>query len=719
MKNLKRQLRLTILSLSTLCLLTGAYGQITPSGDAYTNAADPTTNYGAKPLLDVENASQTTYIQFDLSSLPASYTSANITKATLKLYVNAVTTAGSFNVDFVNGTWSEKTITASLSPALGTTIAASVPLTSANVHDYIIIDITSALGAWLNGTQANDGIALVGNSPFNVSFDSKENTTMSHPPELDIVFAGGGTITGIATAGGSGLTGGGTSGTLNLSLTNTCAAKQILQWSGSAWACASVGTGTITGVTAGTDLTGGGTTGNVTLNLDTTKIPQLGTGNTFTGNQTVNGTLAISSTSTYQPFSVQSSSTFGTWLELSNTSTGGHTWDILSAGGGNAEGAGNLGITDLTGASTIWLEGNVKAGTITASTTNGSATAGVFANTAGGSIISALGSGNANVAQISGNGPFSVIYVDAKVAAPSFNSAVAGIIALGADSIPPYSGADGIDGIGGDNAGNNGPGGIGLVGVGGAAEAPSWNGGAGGAFTGGAGYSVPYGDGIDATNYGGGTYGSSGAYAGNFTGDINVSGAVFAATKDFKIDHPLDPANKYLYHSSVESSEMMNIYSGNVTTDDHGDATVQLPEWFEVLNTDFRYQLSVIGQFAQAIVARKIENNRLEIRTSAPNVEVSWQVTGVRQDVYAKANPLVVEQEKSNRERGYYIHPELYGAPEEKGIEWARNPRWMQQAKDQRTKQLDLKNNPAGVTAPNAPSSEVQRVKSQASRMLQ
>ena len=306
MKNLKRQLRWTVLWLCTLCLLTGAYGQITPSGDANTNTASPTTNYGAKPLLDVESASQTTYIQFDLSSLPAGYTSANITKATLKLYVNALTTAGSFNVDFVNGAWSEKTITANLSPALGTTIVASVPLTSANVHDYIIIDITSALGAWLNGTQANDGIALVGNSPFNASFDSKENTTMSHPPELDIVFAGGGTITGVATASGSGLTGGGTSGTLNLALTNTCSSNQVLQWNGSAWACATVGTGTVTSVGSGFGLTGGPITSSGTLSINSAVVPQLSAANTFTGNQTVNGSLSATGTVTGSSFQIGS-----------------------------------------------------------------------------------------------------------------------------------------------------------------------------------------------------------------------------------------------------------------------------------------------------------------------------------------------------------------------------------------------------------------------------
>jgi hypothetical protein len=145
-------------------------------------------------------------------------------------------------------------------------------------------------------------------------------------------------------------------------------------------------------------------------------------------------------------------------------------------------------------------------------------------------------------------------------------------------------------------------------------------------------------------------------------GQLAVVGEIFAGVKDFRIDHPLDPANKYLYHASVESSEMMNIYTGNVTTDAQGEATVQLPEWFEALNTDFRYQLTVIGQFAQAIVAHEIQNRQFAIRTNAPNVKVSWQVAGVRQDAYAKAHPLVVEEEKNARERGFYFHPELYGA---------------------------------------------------------
>jgi hypothetical protein len=140
-------------------------------------------------------------------------------------------------------------------------------------------------------------------------------------------------------------------------------------------------------------------------------------------------------------------------------------------------------------------------------------------------------------------------------------------------------------------------------------------------------------------------------------GNLTIPGTLTAANKNFKIDHPLDPANKYLVHTSIESSEMMNIYSGNVTTDSQGEATVQLPEWFEALNTDFRYQLTVVGQFAQAIVARKIANHQFAIKTNARDVEVSWQVAGVRQDAYAKAHPLVVEEEKAVAAKELSAHP--------------------------------------------------------------
>ncbi|HTD23955.1 MAG TPA: hypothetical protein VK738_14960 [Terriglobales bacterium] len=176
--------------------------------------------------------------------------------------------------------------------------------------------------------------------------------------------------------------------------------------------------------------------------------------------------------------------------------------------------------------------------------------------------------------------------------------------------------------------------------------------------------------------------GSSGRCTIDGSGGFQCSGAISGSAKNFRIDHPLDPANKYLVHASVESSEMMNIYTGNVTTDAQGQAIVELPNWFEALNGDFRYQLTVIGQFAQAIVAHKIHNHQFTIRTSVPNVEVSWQVTGVRQDEWAKAHPLVVEEVKKEKLQGHYIHPELYGAPKEQGIEWERHPELMKRGQD-------------------------------------
>jgi trimeric autotransporter adhesin len=195
--------------------------------------------------------------------------------------------------------------------------------------------------------------------------------------------------------------------------------------------------------------------------------------------------------------------------------------------------------------------------------------------------------------------------------------------------------------------------------------------------------------GMDAYNTSNGTgllAGSSAGYAGWFNGPVNVDGNLSKSGGSFKIDHPLDPANKYLYHSFVESPDMMNIYNGNVTTNAQGDAVVSMPDWFESLNRDFRYQLTVIGQFAQAIVSSEIANGRFGIKTDKPNVKVSWQVTGVRQDAWANAHRIPVEEAKPEAERGFYLHPELFGASDEKGILWAHSPQAMKQWKEARMK---------------------------------
>ena len=153
---------------------------------------------------------------------------------------------------------------------------------------------------------------------------------------------------------------------------------------------------------------------------------------------------------------------------------------------------------------------------------------------------------------------------------------------------------------------------------------------------------------------------------GNLTGLSNASfaGTLSKGAGSFKIDHPLDPKDKYLYHSFVESPDMMNVYNGNVVTDADGYATVTLPDWFEALNRDFRYQLTVIDDgdaWVFAKVAREVKDNAFTLRTSRPNTKVSWQVTGIRQDAYANANRIPVEQDKPDDQRGTYLHPDAFG----------------------------------------------------------
>ncbi|BAJ75641.1 queuine/archaeosine tRNA-ribosyltransferase [Microbacterium testaceum StLB037] len=148
-----------------------------------------------------------------------------------------------------------------------------------------------------------------------------------------------------------------------------------------------------------------------------------------------------------------------------------------------------------------------------------------------------------------------------------------------------------------------------------------------------------------------GTTSSPDGYAMFAQGRVHVNGTLSKSAGSFRIDHPLDPDNKWLSHSFVESPDMMNVYNGTVVTDDAGRATVSLPDYFEALNRDPRYQLTVIGDFAQVAISREVEGNAFEIRSDRGGVKVSWQVTGIRHDSYAEAHPILVEEEKSEADR--------------------------------------------------------------------
>jgi hypothetical protein len=141
-------------------------------------------------------------------------------------------------------------------------------------------------------------------------------------------------------------------------------------------------------------------------------------------------------------------------------------------------------------------------------------------------------------------------------------------------------------------------------------------------------------------------------------GAVNVVGTLTKGGGSFKIDHPLDPENKYLSHSFVESPDMKDIYDGVARLDASGEATIALPEWFEALNQDFRYQLTSIGKPSPGIyVAEEVHNHRFKVSGGAPGAKVSWQVTGIRHDAFASAHRIVVEENKPLAERGTLLYP--------------------------------------------------------------
>jgi hypothetical protein len=235
-----------------------------------------------------------------------------------------------------------------------------------------------------------------------------------------------------------------------------------------------------------------------------------------------------------------------------------------------------------------------------------------------------------------------------------------------------YGQSSNANGVHGESPNGTGVYGHGVVGVSGSSDHAGFFGSVGVFGSSSAGVGV-FGTSETGTGASGYSANSTGIYgqgkpAGRFQGDVEVTGTLTKGKVAFKIDHPLDPAHKYLCHASVEAPAMKNLYDGTCQLDAQGEAVVELPAWFEALNTAFCYQLTCLGGYAPVYIAQEIQDRRFTIAGGRPGMKVCWQVTGIRQDAYARAYPLSVEQEKSGQEQGHYLHPELYGASQEQHV---------------------------------------------------
>jgi hypothetical protein len=156
---------------------------------------------------------------------------------------------------------------------------------------------------------------------------------------------------------------------------------------------------------------------------------------------------------------------------------------------------------------------------------------------------------------------------------------------------------------------------------------------------------------------------------GNFYGVFSLGDMGATGAKPFTIDHPADPENKMLKHFAIESNEVLNMYRGVIELDANGEATVELPDYFELININYSYQLTAIGTPQQPYVLQEIQGNTFVV-AGAPNTKVSWTVYADRNDPYMQQNPEkgIDVVDKTGDRQGKYLTPELYGQPASSGM---------------------------------------------------